>query len=98
MITKEKRAEWERMGLCTVCGGINLDPAYRHCARCRDKQREKRAKYAFNAYVEEKKTVRPAISPDHKCWNCVWSSFAGDRFFCPFGVGMCAKEKKYASD
>lgn len=33
---------------------------------------------------------RKAIPDDHKCWNCVWSRWHGDRFFCPL-VG-CVKE------
>lgn len=28
-------------------------------------------------------SLRREIPEDHKCWNCVWSKWHGDRFFCP---------------
>ena len=39
--------------------------------------------------VTELKTTRTGIPYDHKCWNCVWSRWHDDRFFCPL-VG-CVK-------
>lgn len=36
------------------------------------------------------KSTKVEIPADHKCWNCEWSKFHGDRFFCPL-VG-CVKE------
>lgn len=44
------------------------------------------------APTEELKSNRCEVPPDHKCWQCEWSRFHGDRFFCPL-VG-CVKETR----
>lgn len=95
MTYAEKRAQWERMGLCTTCGGLKLEPEWRTCAKCRMRSREKmRAIYAKEKLpIEpEKPKVMPEIRKDHKCWHCEWSRFEGDRFFCPFAEGTCVKD------
>lgn len=95
MASKEKRNEWERMGLCTHCGGLKLEPEFRMCAKCRAKSRENvqgiywREKQPI---APEKPKVLPEIRKNHKCWNCEWRKFEGDRFFCPFVEGTCVKD------
>jgi len=41
--------------------------------------------------VQELISDRPQVSIDHKCWFCVWGTFLGDRFYCPFPKGVCFK-------
>lgn len=93
MAIKERRDQWERMGLCTNCGRMKLEPQYAWCSRCRAKEREKKRR----AMLEQMKVVLipryAEISKDHKCWYCEWKRFEGDRFFCPL-VGTCVKEKE----
>lgn len=91
MTWKEKHDKWERMGLCTVCGGLRLDPAYKTCARCRAKSREKKIQSIYADFPQA--PIASEISSDHKCWTCEWGRFEGDRFFCPFVEGTCVKEK-----
>lgn len=93
-VTKEQRTEWERMGLCTECGGLKLDPKFRMCVRCRDKKRDyMRGLYAkdYPKSTPDRIKVRPEIRKNHKCWNCEWGRYATDRFFCPFVEGTCVK-------
>lgn len=81
------------MGLCTSCGGLLLDPKYERCYRCRARIREKKLQQQYiDAYIKPK--PRREIKSDHKCWDCVWSVFLGDRFFCPLIEGTCVKENK----
>jgi hypothetical protein len=88
----EKRLKWERMGLCSNCGGLRLEPAYKTCARCRANDREKRLKAKYSEFEVQKNIGERTIKSDHKCWACEWGRFEGDRFFCPFAEGTCAKE------
>lgn len=93
MTWKERHEQWERMGLCTNCGGLRLDLEYRMCAKCRAKERErKRALYAKDMPVDEKPRIMPEIRKNHKCWYCEWRRFEQDRFFCPFVEGTCMKD------
>lgn len=43
------------------------------------------------APVYDLRSSRRKIPADFKCWDCVWSTFLGDRFFCPFVPGTCVK-------
>lgn len=94
MAHAEKRLKWERMGLCTNCGGLKLEPKFNTCAKCREKSREKmRRLYAKDNVPEPVKLkIAPEIRKDHKCWYCEWKKFEGDRFFCPFAEGTCVKD------
>lgn len=93
MSTKQEREKWERMGLCIDCGGLRLEPKYRRCAKCRELQwgRIYGKGYTRNLTFEELFKVQPEIRKNHKCWNCEWRRFEGDRFFCPFVEGTCIK-------
>lgn len=84
-------------GICIWCSGMIDDTKYSMCARCRAKSREDGARYRAKAKeLHNKIFVQPEeeriIPEDHKCWTCEWSRFEGDRFFCPFAEGTCAKE------
>lgn len=88
----ERRLQWERMGLCCKCGGLRLEPAYKWCAECRSKNREKKLRYLYGNFPEPSKVEKRSVPSDHKCWTCEWSRYEDDRFFCPFVEGTCAKE------
>lgn len=93
MTWREKKEQWERMGFCTMCGGLQLDPAYKTCAKCRSKRRERELRNKYATFPDEPKLEKRTVSNDHKCWTCEWGRFEGDRFFCPFVEGTCVKEK-----
>ena len=93
MVSLEQRAKWGRMGLCTNCGVLRLDPKYDMCQRCRDQMRDLQIKKKQRKEPKKYKPPRE-VSPKHKCWNCVWSTFTGDGFYCPRPEGTCIKEKK----
>lgn len=95
MTYAENRAKWERMGLCSTCGGLRLELEWKTCAKCRKRSREKmRALYwqGKQPIAPEKPRVPSEIRKDHKCWYCEWRKFEGDRFFCPFAEGTCMKD------
>lgn len=93
----EKR---KAMGICVLCSGMIDNTKYSLCASCRVKKREQNAAYKemkeVRKLLHEKLFAFPQeekiIPEDHKCWTCVWSKFEGDRFFCPFPLGICEKE------
>lgn len=92
---KEMRIKRDQMGLCTKCGGMREKPHWKYCDKCRFREREKRLaklakSYEFAVIIKDK----PEVKKEHKCWTCEWSTFLGDRFFCPFVVGTCVKEDK----
>lgn len=94
MTWRERRNNWERMGLCVNCGGLRLESEYRMCIKCREKQRN--YLYGKNEYprkmtFEEAFKMQPEIPKNHKCWGCVWGKFEGSVFFCPFME--CVKRK-----
>lgn len=96
MISREQRLEWERVGLCTNCGGLKLNPTYNWCEKCRAMERAKRNKKAladFQPTRPARTKEKPAVSETHKCWGCEWGKFLGDRFFCPFPYGVCMKDE-----
>lgn len=84
------------MGLCIYCSCMIDNSQYRTCSVCRAKSREKTAKHRREKKEMEAKHNEvhhvKSIPPDHKCWKCEWRRFEGDRFFCPFAEGTCAKE------
>ena len=88
------------MGICIYCSGMIDDPQYSFCARCREKKREKNAKYREYLHKLHNMSEETAPNPpkevpsNHKCWTCVWSRFEGDRFSCPFPEGICEKDEK----
>lgn len=82
------------MGLCVECGCFKSNPYYKTCEKCRDRDREKKAKKLFELFAVSAKHEITEVKKDHKCWSCEWSNFLGDRFFCPFVEGTCAKEDK----
>lgn len=93
MASFEQRSKWAKMGLCVNCGGLRFNPEYDMCARCREKAREMKIRRKYGDAGKKIKIPRE-VSPNHKCWNCVWSTFVGDGFYCPRPVGTCVKEKK----
>lgn len=93
MASFEQRAKWGRMGLCTNCGGLRIDPKYDMCHRCREQIRDAKIRKKFGDGVKKPKKHRE-VSPKHKCWGCVWGTFIGDGFYCPRVEGTCVKEKK----
>lgn len=97
MTIREEHLKWLKAGLCVKCGGLKLKPEYTMCEKCRSIARKARveSKQTFKA---PKIKVYPEIRKDHKCWNCVWSKFEGDRFFCPFMEGLCVKEVNTSED
>lgn len=93
MVSFEQRSKWARMGLCTNCGGLRLDPKYDMCQRCRSDIRDAKIKRKYGDEPKKIKAPRE-VSPKHKCWDCVWSTFTGDGFYCPRPAGTCIKENK----
>lgn len=82
-----------KMGLCIKCGCMNDNPEYSICEKCRAERREYLAKLKkIKECTEQVQEAPHDIPENHKCWGCVWSKFEGDRFFCPFPEGICAKE------
>lgn len=99
MTEKEKvlRKQRERMGLCTNCGGMKSNPHWKQCEKCREKERNRLREKLIASYTIELHPNKPPkpkeINSKHKCWNCEWGTFLGDRFFCPFVEGTCAKDE-----
>lgn len=88
---KEQRILREMMGLCTSCGKMRDDPRWKTCDRCRAREREKKIANMYSDFEVIPLPDKREVPSNHKCWKCEWSTFLGDRFFCPFAEGTCAK-------
>lgn len=103
---EHKREVYEKrvaMGICVKCGCMIDNPQYKTCASCRSKGRE--AMTAFRDRKKEMEERRKAILAEkarreaegariteHSCYPCQWGKFDGDRVFCLFAEGTCAKD------
>ena len=89
-VSRELKAARRAMHVCTECGGPLDDPASKfRCFACRQPPEQRKVLLAERA-EEERVTLKR-----ERCKACVWSTWTGLSYHCPFPVGSCIELKKH---